>query len=158
MCSFQNFSNKRSYKTPINKQKHAKAAFVLSENEAGQCYSRASREQGELLKCLSAIGCRLWYSHSTIRPCASMSLFKSRPNQGLTRKKKKEWWWTEWKKWNEGIKVKASERERATIKTRQESALFSLAIKVLIKNNEIKTILHKQFCVIRHVTQILNIS
>lgn len=48
MCSFQNFSNKRSYKTPINKQKHAKAAFVLSENEAGQCYSRASREQGEL--------------------------------------------------------------------------------------------------------------
>lgn len=28
-------------------------------------------------------------THSTIRPCASMSLFNSRPNQGLTRRKKK---------------------------------------------------------------------
>lgn len=29
-------------------------------------------------------------THSTIRPCASMSLFNSRPNQGLTRRRKKK--------------------------------------------------------------------
>ncbi len=97
----KNFFDKRSYKIPIINKNMQRVVVVWLPATLFSFF--LTLKQGNVIQGLPvnwetcsnaylplAVSCGIRVpTHSTIRPCASMSLFKSRQNQGLMKREKK---------------------------------------------------------------------